>query len=184
MQNIQIDDTDRKILSFLIKNARMPFLEIARECEVSGAAIHQRVRRLETAGIITGSRLLVKPEALGLNVCAFVMISISEGDKYVTVMEAIRKIPEVVECHFITGRYGMLLKIYCFDNEHLMGVIVNNLQKIPYIQSTETLISLREPFERQIWVKEYENTHFSTESTKKNDNVRKSEGRKKGTGKN
>lgn len=179
MQNIQIDNTDRKILGFLIKNARMPFLEIARECGVSGAAIHQRVKRLENSGIITGSRLLVKPEAIGLNVCAFIMISLSEGDKYPVVMEALRKIPEVVECHFITGRYAMMLKLYCLDNEHLMEVIVNNLQKMEYIQSTETLISLQQPIERQIWVKEYENTHFGTTEEPK----KKSEGRKKSSGK-
>lgn len=179
MHNIQIDDTDRKILSFLIKNARMPFLEIARECGISGAAIHQRVKRLEKSGIITGSRLLVRPEAIGLNVCAFIMISLSEGDKYPTVMEALRKIPEVVECHFITGRYAMMVKLYCLDNEHLMEVIVNNLQKMEYIQSTETLISLQQPIERQIWVKEYENTHFATTEEQK----KKSEGRKKSSGK-
>lgn len=179
MYNIQIDDTDRKILSFLIKNARMPFLEIARECGISGAAIHQRVKRLEKSGIITGSRLLVRPEAIGLNVCAFIMISLSEGDKYPTVMEALRKIPEVVECHFITGRYAMMVKLYCLDNEHLMEVIVNNLQKMEYIQSTETLISLQQPIERQIWVKEYENTRFATTEEQK----KKSEGRKKSSGK-
>lgn len=179
MHNIQIDDTDRKILSFLIKNARMPFLEIARECGISGAAIHQRVKRLENSGIITGSRLLVKPEAIGLNVCAFIMISLSEGDKYPVVMEALRKIPEVVECHFVTGRYAMMVKLYCLDNEHLMEVIVNNLLKMEYIQSTETLISLQQPIERQIWVKEYENTRFATEEEPK----KKSEGRKKSSGK-
>ncbi len=179
MQNIQIDNTDRKILGFLIKNARMPFLEIARECGVSGAAIHQRVKRLENSGIITGSRLLVKPEAIGLNVCAFIMISLSEGDKYPVVMEALRKIPEVVECHFITGRYAMMLKLYCLDNEHLMEVIVNNLQKMEYIQSTETLISLQQPIERQIWVKEYGNIHFGAADEPK----KKSEGRKKSSDK-
>lgn len=182
MQNIQLDDADRKILGFLIKNARMPFLEIARECGVSGAAIHQRVRRLENAGIITGSRMVVKPEALGLNVCAFIMISLSEGDKSPIVMEALKKIPEVVECHFITGRYAMLLKLYCFDNEHLLEVVVNGLQKIPFIQSTETLISLQQPVERQIWVKEYENTRFNSSPAKKAEN-KKSDSRKKGADK-
>ena len=71
MIKYHIDQTDQKILSFLVKNARMPFLEIARECGVSGAAIHQRVKRLEANGVITGSRLLVKPQAIGLNICAF-----------------------------------------------------------------------------------------------------------------
>ena len=164
MARIQIDETDRKILSLLIKNARKPFLEIARECGVSGAAIHQRVKRLEEAGIITGSRLLVKPEALGLRVCAFIQISISEGNKYDQVTEALRQIPEVVECHFVTGRYALLVKLYCLDDEHLMDVILNRLQKIPYIQGTETLISLQQSIERQIWVKDYEK---KTESKKK-----------------
>lgn len=174
MQNYQIDATDRKILGFLVKNARMPFLEIARECGVSGAAIHQRVKRLETAGIITGSRLLVKPEALGMNVCAFIQISLSEGNKYPIVVDALKKIPEVVECFFVTGKHTMLVKIYCMDNDHLMEVIINTFQRIPFIQSTETMISLQQPIDRQIWVNEYQNTHYDPEEP-----ARKSEPAKK-----
>ena len=90
MASYHIDQIDQKILSFLVNNARMPFLEIARECGVSGAAIHQRVKRLENNGVITGSRLLVKPQALGLNVCAFVSISLSEANKYNEVVESLR----------------------------------------------------------------------------------------------
>lgn len=167
MQNIQVDAIDRKILGFLVKNARMPFLEIARECGISGAAIHQRVKRLENSGIITGSRLLVKPEALGLTVCAFIMISLSEGNKYASILETLKKIPEVVECHFVTGKYALMVKVYCFDHDHLMELIINTFQRNPYIQSTETLISLQENIERQIWVNEYENTRLSSESKKK-----------------
>lgn len=161
MQNIQIDQTDRKILTFLVKNARMPFLEIARECGVSGAAIHQRVKRLEQAGIITGSRLLVKPEALGIHICAYIQVALSEGNKYTEVIESLKKIHEVVECHFVTGKYSLLVKLYCMNHDHLMEVIVNTFQKIPYIQSTETLLSLQQPIERQLWVEEFENTHFT-----------------------
>ena len=110
MGNYQIDEIDRKILSFLVKDARMAYLEIARECGVSGAAIHQRVRKLEAGGVITGSRLLVKPSAIGLNVCAFVSISISEANKYKEVTESLKKIPEVVECHFVTGSTALLIR--------------------------------------------------------------------------
>ena len=85
-----MDEIDRKILGFLIKNARMPFLEIARECGVSGAAIHQRVKKLELNGVITGSRLLVKPQALGLNVCAYISVTLSEANKYPEVIAAFR----------------------------------------------------------------------------------------------
>ena len=96
MVKYQIDAIDQKILSFLIKNARTPFLEIARECGVSGAAIHQRVKRLESNGIITGSRILVKPQAIGLNICAFVSISISEGNKYPEVVEELTVLTEEI----------------------------------------------------------------------------------------
>ena len=116
----QLDRIDQRILSFLVKNARMPFLEIARECGVSGAAIHQRVKKMENMGIITGSRLLVKPQALGLNVCAFVGVSLSETNKYNEVIKDLKQIPEVVECHFVTGKHALLIKLYCTDHDHLM----------------------------------------------------------------
>ena len=162
MATYHIDQTDQKILSFLVKNARMPFLEIARECGVSGAAIHQRVKRLEANGVITGSRLLVKPQALGLNVCAFISISLSEANKYPEVIANLKKIPEIVECHFVTGKYGILCKAYCLDNDHLMEILLNTIQKIPYIQSTETMISLDEAIERQVWVKDFKNVSYSS----------------------
>ncbi len=161
MSSFHIDQIDQKILSFLVKNARMPYLEIARECGVSGAAIHQRVKRLENAGVITGSRLLVKPQAIGLNVCAYISISLSESTKYAEVISHLKKIPEIVECHFVTGRYAILAKVYCLNNDHLMEVLLNTIQKIPYIQSTDTMISLDEPIERQVWVKDFKSSSTS-----------------------
>lgn len=157
MPKYQIDETDQKILSFLVKNARMPFLEIARECGVSGAAIHQRVKKMENLGIITGSRLLVKPQTLGLNVCAFVAVTLQEANKYPQVIEDLKKMSEVVECHFITGKYALLLKLYCFNHDHLMDVLINTIQNIPSVQQTETMISLDQAIERQVWVKDYPN---------------------------
>lgn len=164
MGTYQIDDIDRKILSFLVKDARMAYLEIARECGLSGAAIHQRVRKLEENGVITGSRLLVKPAAIGLNVCAYVSIAISEANKYPEVVSSLKRIPEVVECHFVTGKSAILVKLYCLDNDHLMQVLLNTIQNIPYVQSTDTMISLDEAFERQVWVKDYKSTSFKSSS--------------------
>jgi len=154
MEKIQVDAIDQKILSYLVKNARMPFLEIARECGISGAAIHQRVKKMEEAGIIVGSRMVVKPKALGYDVCAFVGIQFSMANQYEGVVEELKVIPEVVECHFITGAFALLLKIYCRDNEHLMEVLVNTIQNIPGILNTETFISLDQAFERQVYVKD------------------------------
>lgn len=156
-QSYHLDEIDQKILGLLVQDARMAFLEIARECGISGPAVHQRVKRLEAAGVITGSHLQVKPQALGLNVCAFVSVSLSEANKYPQVIQAFKEIPEIVECHFITGRYSLLLKLYCLDYEHLMEVLLNTIQKIPYVLSTETMISLNQAIEREIRVKDYKN---------------------------
>ena len=161
MANYQIDAIDRKILSYLVNNARMPFLEIARECGISGAAIHQRVHKMESNGVITGSRMVVKPNALGLNVCAFISVNLSEDNKYPDVVAALKHIPEIVECHFVTGRHAILAKVYCLDNDHLMEVLLNTIQKIPFIQSTDTMISLDEPIERQVWVKDFKSTTYT-----------------------
>lgn len=160
MANYQLDETDRKILSFLVNNARMPYQEIARECGISGAAVHQRIKKLEDNGVITGSQMLVKPGALGLNVCAFISVSLTEANKYQEVVDALKHIPEIVECHFVTGRAALLLKLYCIDNDHLMEAIINTIQRIPYVQSTETMISLDQAFDRQVWVKDFKNTTF------------------------
>ncbi|MCT4603876.1 MAG: Lrp/AsnC ligand binding domain-containing protein [Marinifilum sp.] len=147
---IQIDEVDQKILSYLIKNARIPFLEIARECGISGAAIHQRVKKLEDAGIIDGSRFIVKPRALGYEVCAFVGIILDHAHQYKMVVDSIEAIPEIIECHFTTGNYTFLVKMLCRDNQHLMDVLINTLQNIDGVSKTETLISLDQTVDREI----------------------------------
>lgn len=152
MSQFQIDDTDRRILSLLAQNARLPFLEVARVCGISGAAIHQRVRKLEENGVITGSRLTVKPSLVGLQVCVYINITISEADKYKEVVDALKSIPEVVECHFVTGKSSLLIKAYCKDNDHLINILIKKIQNIPYIQSTETMIALDTAFERPVLI--------------------------------
>ncbi len=145
-----LDAIDRKILKFLIKNARMPFLEIARECGISGAAIHQRIRKLDEAGVILGSRLIVDPKMMGFDVCAHINITIGDPQLLLQTIEHLKKIPEIVEAHFITGQGNILVKLYCVDNEHLMRTIFNSILHIQGVSSTETQISLQEVFQRQV----------------------------------
>jgi Lrp/AsnC family transcriptional regulator for asnA, asnC and gidA len=149
MGRYRFDDTDHKILTLLIKNARTPFLEIARECGISGAAVHQRVKKLEDANIIVGSRMLVRPRSLGLDICAFVNVKLSKPEISLLAIEELRKMPEVVECHFIAGPYSLLLKLYCYDNEHLMDVLVNQIPHIAGVSDTSSFISLEEVIERE-----------------------------------
>ena len=150
MPKIALDAIDRKILKFLIKNARMPFLEIARECGISGAAIHQRIRKLDESGVILGSRLIVDPKMLGFDVCAHIGIIIKDPQQLMQTMEKLRDVPEIVECHFITGSYNILAKLYCLDNEHRMRTIFDGILRIPGVSTTETFISLQEAFQRQV----------------------------------
>ena len=159
MPKIALDAIDRKILKFLIKNARMPFLEIARECGISGAAIHQRIRKLDESGVILGSRLIVDPKMLGFDVCAHIGIIIKDPQQLMQTMEKLRDVPEIVECHFITGSYNILAKLYCLDNEHLMRTIFDGILRIPGVSTTETFISLQEAFQRQVNVDFIEEEH-------------------------
>ena len=156
MPKITIDAIDRKILNHLINNARMPFLEIARECGISGAAIHQRVKKLEESGVITGSRLIVDPKTLGYDVCAIIGIRVTDPSKNYQTVQMLQDIPEIVESHFITGTYNILIKMYCRDNEHLMHTMFDRVFKIPGIAQTETFMSLSQSFERQVSVNEEE----------------------------
>ncbi len=147
-----IDSLDRRILSLLTKNARTPFLEIARACNVSGAAIHQRIQRLIEANVITGSQFNISPQGVGYNTCAYIglTVQLSSSTTHEEVFDRIRKIQEIVECHHVTGQYSLLIKIYSRDNEHLKQIIVQNIQSIPEVSSTETFLSLEEGFSRQL----------------------------------
>ena len=149
----KIDNLDKKILSILSKNARIPFKDVAAECNVSRAAIHQRVQHLIEAGVITGSGFDVNPKSLGYSTCTYVGISLEKGSMYKNVVEELQHIPEVVECHFTTGPYTMLVKLYARDNEQLMELLNGKLQGLHGVVSTETLISLEQSIKREIEVK-------------------------------
>ena len=145
----KIDSLDKKILT---QNARIPFKDVAAECGVSRAAIHQRVQHLIENGVITGSRFDVNPKSLGYSTCTYIGLNLERGSMYKDVVTRLEKIPEIVECHFTTGSYTMLIKLYAKDNEQLMDLLNNQLQTIPGVVSTETLISLEQSIKREILV--------------------------------
>jgi Lrp/AsnC family transcriptional regulator for asnA, asnC and gidA len=146
----KIDNLDKKILSILSQNARIPFKDVAAECGVSRAAIHQRVQHLIENGVIMGSGFDVNPKSLGYSTCTYVGITLERGSMYKDVVDCLRQIPEVVECHFTTGPYTMLVKLYAKENEQLMQLLNGRLQSIPGVVATETLISLEQSIHREI----------------------------------
>lgn len=149
MARPQLDSLDVKILQQLLENARRPFLEIARECKVSGAAVHQRIARLQSLGVIQGSELIISPASIGYETCTYVGFFLKDPTRLNEIIEQLKNIPEVVECHFTTGRYDLLIKLYARNNDHLFQIIQEKLLCMG-LARTESLISFKEIFNRPL----------------------------------
>ena len=146
----KIDNLDRKILQIIMRNARIPSKDVAVECGVSRAAIHQRIQRMIDMNVITGSGYNVDPRVLGYATCTYIGVKLERGSMYRDVVPELEKIREVVECHFTTGPYTMLIKLYARDNQHLMELLNDKIQHIAGVTATETLISLEMSINREI----------------------------------
>lgn len=151
-ENIKIDGIDKKILRFLMSDARKPVLEIARKIGISGAAIHQRLRKLEASGLIAGSKFIINPKVLGYTTMAYIGIYLDKAMSNPLAVKELKKIPEVLECHYTTGNWSILIKVLCRDNEHLMNVLNRDIQQIEGVSRTETFISLDQQIDRQITI--------------------------------
>lgn len=152
MNRQNFDALDLKILRDLSLHARKPYLEIAREYGVSGAAVHQRIQKLLTNKVITGSECIIDPTSMGYETCAYVGIYLRDPAKSAEVIEEIKKIPEIIECHYTTGRYDLLLKVVALNNEHLLHLLQNEIQQLG-TSRTETLLSFRQVLKRPIPVR-------------------------------
>lgn len=149
MGHHQLDSLDEQILQLIASNARIPFLEVARACDVSGAAIHQRIQKLTNLGVIKGSEFVLDPEKIGFETCAYIGLFLKDPGQFDSVAKALEDIPEVVECHFTTGQYDMFIKIYARNNHHLLSIIHDKLQPLG-LARTETLVSFNEAIRRQM----------------------------------
>lgn len=147
---VEIDGIDKEILRDLMEDARKPILQIANKIGISGAAIHQRLRKLEDAGVISGSRFTVNNKVLGYKTMAFIGVYLEKAASNSEAVKELKKIPEVLECHYTTGNWSILIKIICRDNEHLMQLLNSKIQPIDGVSRTETFISLEQQIERQI----------------------------------
>lgn len=154
MHRQTFDSLDLSILKLLSGNARKPYLEIARECGVSGAAIHQRIQRMYAAGVITGAESIISPEAVGYETCAYVGIFLNDPAQFQSVVDSLEKIPEIVECHFTTGQYDIFIKLFARNNDHLLDILQNQIQALG-LARTETLISFKQVFKRPLAIKTY-----------------------------
>lgn len=145
----KLDNLDKQILRMIAEDARVPFLEVARACDVSGAAIHQRIQKLTSMGVLKGSQFIINPEKIGYETCAYIGLNLRNPEKFDDVMVELQKIPEVTECHYTTGNFDMFIKIYAKNNHHLLNIIHDNLQPLGLSRS-ETIISFNSAFCRQL----------------------------------
>lgn len=153
MAHYNLDSLDKKILKLIAKDARIPFLEVARLCNVSGAAIHQRIQKLTNLGVLKGSQFIIDPEMLGYETCAYIGLYLHNPATFDDVVEELKKIPEVVECHYTTGGFDMFIKLYARNNHHLLNVIHDKLQPLGLSRS-ETIISFNAIIDRQLPISE------------------------------
>ena len=143
MAKERLDRLDKQILKLVSADARIPFLEVARACDVSGAAIHQRIQKLTNMGILKGSQFLIDPEKVGYETCAFIGLNLKNPESFDRVVEELEK------CHYTTGNFDMFIKIYAQNNHHLLTIIHDKLQPLG-LSSSQTLISFHSAFERQL----------------------------------
>ena len=149
-QSLKIDGIDKMILRELMQDARTPILKIARQVGISGAAIHQRLRKLEKSELISGSKFIINSKVLGYTTMAFIGIFLEKAVSNPQAVKQLKKIPEVIECHYTTGNWSILIKVLCKDNEHLMNLLNKEIQSIKGVSRTETFISLEQQIDRQI----------------------------------
>lgn len=155
MAHHNLDSLDKKILTLIAEDARIPFLEVARVCNVSGAAIHQRIQKLTNLGVIKGSQFIIDPEKIGYETCAYIGLYLKQPEDFDRVVNGLKNIPEVVECHYTTGGFDMFVKIYAYNNHHLLEIIHDKLQPLGLSRS-ETIISFHASIDRQLPIADFD----------------------------
>lgn len=149
-EKVLIDGLDKIILRALMNDARKSINEIAKAAGISGAAVHQRLKKLENSELISGSQVVINPKILGYKTMAFIGIYLDKAMRNPEAVKQLEKIPEVIECHYTTGHWSVLIKILCEDNEHLTTLLNHKIQTIEGVSRTETFISLNQQIKRQI----------------------------------
>jgi len=147
---LKLDGIDKEIVRMLMTNSRIPILEIAKKIGISGAAIHQRLRKLEKQNLIHSSSIKINSKILGFTTMAYIGIFLDRATNNKIVVNKLKEIPEILECHYTTGDWSMLTKLLCRDNEDLMKILTKKIQTIKGVSRTETYISLEQQIDRQI----------------------------------
>ena len=151
--NYQIDNIDLKILNILSSNAKMPYTEVAKKVFVSGGTVHVRMRKLEKMGVVRGTMLDIDYARLGYNISCYMGIYLEKSYLYKNAVDSLKRIPEVVEIHAITGQYTIFIKILCKDTPHFREILDTKIHKVKGITRTESFMSIEETLKGSISLK-------------------------------
>ncbi len=152
----QIDSTDIRIIDALMEDGRIAYSVLADQIGSSNTLVHQRIRKLKETGVLMKPVFLISPEHIGYDTCAFVLMMIKEASQINDVIEALKKIPEVVNCVSIMGRYDLMARLYAVNNKHLQDIVHDKLQAIPGVEGTNTMVAFEVSFERQVSIPDAE----------------------------
>ena len=146
-----LDSVDKEIIYMLMDNAKTSLAHISKNVGISTTAVHQRIKKLESAGVIENSISFLNPRKIGFKVVSYIGVFLDQPSHYHDAIKALKDVNEVVEAHYTTGNYTIFLKVLCRDNDHLMQIL-NKLQKLKGVTRTETFISLEQSINRQLKV--------------------------------
>ena len=149
---LNFDKLDMEIIHHMMEDATISYADLGKKLFVSGGTIHVRIKKLQEAGVVKGTKLSADLKLLGYDVIAFIGIYLKESSLYDAVAKELQKMPEIVRLNYTTGNYSMFAEIVCKDITQLRYVLHDELQKIKGIERTETFISLEESFNRNVKV--------------------------------
>lgn len=143
---MELDDTDRAILRALQKDARTPFSQIARDIDMSSATVHDRVNRLQEAGVIEGYHAKVNPKAIGYGISAIVGLRVEQGREMDT-LERLADIDGVQEVHLTTGEWDVMMRVYAENADDLRELMFDRVARMDGFARSQTMVILGTPFE-------------------------------------
>ena len=138
----KLDETDRQLLALLQEDDRQPLSELSRQIGIPASTVNDRIKRLVRQGMIAGFHARIAPEALGLNLLAFILVSWSNPKVEAVFLEKIKAAPDVLECHHVTGSWNYLLKVRVKTTGDLERLLTETIKAVEGIERTETLIAL------------------------------------------
>ena len=145
-----IDEFDISIIKELEKDGRMAFSAIAANLKISNTMVHQRINRMIEQGVISGIKPIIQEKKIGYDWASFTGITLNKDSDSDRIIEALKDIPEITECYYVTGSFTLYIKIIATNHEHMRRILYEKIDSIPGIAKTDSIIELGCAFKRNI----------------------------------